>query len=60
MPQHKHYCSTPNCPDYYVCSQRDCRDTWQCPRCEDDEIFDDIQRMEAQFSAVKEISTWQS
>jgi len=46
MAQHKHYCSTPNCPDYYVCSQRDCRDDWQCPRCEDDELFNDIQQLE--------------
>ena len=45
---HKHRCATKDCPHYYMCSQRDCRIDWQCPKCEDDELFDDISRMNQQ------------
>lgn len=42
---HQHRCATKNCPNFYVCHTRDCRLTWQCPTCEDNTLFDDIQRM---------------
>lgn len=47
-PRHIHECSTPDCPHYYVCRDRDCRDGWTCPTCEDDEHFNDISHMEQQ------------
>jgi hypothetical protein len=42
---HRHRCTTKDCPYYYVCTQRDCQIDWQCPSCEDNEHFSDIDRM---------------
>lgn len=48
MPRHEHRCSTKGCKNYYVCSDRDCRLEWQCPTCDDNELYNDIQLMEQQ------------
>ena len=44
--QHIHECATNDCPNYYVCSARDCRDRWTCPNCDDDELFNDLSTLE--------------
>lgn len=45
QPYHIHECSTPECQHFYACTERDCQIAWTRPQCEDDELFDDIQRM---------------
>ncbi len=48
--RHIHECSTPDCNNYYVCHERDCRDDWTCPTCEDDEYADDLNQMEQELT----------